>query len=92
MDFDNVTFGEAIVTPKIVQWKDLNTDIYRINKKTLMNGKYSTIFILDLENRKGDKYRVFTTKAITDFLHNNNPRFMKVAKNSDDYNIASFSR
>ena len=92
MDFDNVSFGEAIVSQKVIKWKEIHNDTFQINNKTLIHGKYGAVFILDLEDKEGNKYRVYTTKAITEYLHKNNPRFIKVTKDNDDYNIASFSR
>ena len=91
-DFDNLSFGEDIVSQKVIKWKEIHNDIFQINNKTLINGKYGAVFMIDLENREGVKYKIYTTKAITEYLHKNNPRFIKIKKDKNDYNVASFAR
>ena len=90
ISFNNIEFGETLISPTILKWKDHPAGIHAITSKKLNQSKYGPSYILELMNTEKKVSRVYTPKYVTEYLNHKNPKYIKLIKDGET-NKAQFA-
>ena len=89
-NFDNVKFNNKLYNNTAKKWKDFDEGVYKIVDKLSVMGKFGQNYILEVVDKHDNVSKVYTPKEITEYLHKNSPKFIKVV-NNNGVNQAQFA-
>ena len=88
-NFSNVKFNSKVYNNATTKWKDFEEGVYKIEDKVLLTSKFGESYILELVDEQDNTTKVYTPKAVTKYLKDNNPKYIKVI-NKNGINQAQF--